>query len=115
MLSSGGELVNSMMIGSRSFNDIHRLSACHTYTEVATLTSLRSLYKEAPLLILYHSKNLIKKVKKCQEEAKEVKDLEKVVPSVTEKSFVIISYSVFKPGGHMTILTRTQFTRSFCS
>ena len=77
MLSSGGELMLSMLIGRRSFNDIHRLSACHAYMEVVTSTSLRSLYKEAPLLILHHLKNLIKKSLKMSGRGKGGKGLGK--------------------------------------
>ena len=47
------------------------------YTEVVTLTSLRSQYKETPLLILYHSKNLIKKVKNMSGRGKGGKGLGK--------------------------------------
>ena len=77
MHSSGGELLNSILIGSRSFNVIHRLSACHAYMKIVTSTSLRSLYKEAPLFILHHSKNLIKKSKKMSGRGKGGKGLGK--------------------------------------
>ena len=69
--------MNSMLIGSRSFNVIHRLSACHAYTEVVTSTSLRSQYKEAPLLTLHHILKLDQKSKKMSGRGKGGKGLGK--------------------------------------
>ena len=68
-----------MLIGSRSFNDKHRLSACHAYTEVVASTSLRPLYKEAPLAIISssHLKKLDQKSKKMSGRGKGGKGLGK--------------------------------------
>ena len=66
-----------MLIGSRTFNDFHRFSACHAYTEVAPLTSLRSLYNEAPLLIHHHILKLDQKSEKMSGRGKGGKGLGK--------------------------------------
>ena len=77
MLLSGGRFYYRALIGSRTINRIFPLSACHAYSLVVTSTSLRSQYKEAPLLIPHHNLKLDQKSLKMSGRGKGGKGLGK--------------------------------------